>query len=260
MWNDVIDLRDFYRTNLGKHVRRIVRARLREIWSDVSGLNVLGFGYATPYLLPFREEAQRTIAVMPAPQGVLHWPNEAGGLVALADETELPLPDVSVDRVLLVHGLECSEQLRPMLREVWRVLADGGRLIVVVPNRRGIWARLDRTPFGHGHPYTPSQLSRLLRDTLFTPIREETALYVPPTASRMVMAAAPAWEGIGARWFTAFAGVLMVEAGKQIYAATVDAAPARGRRRYVQMAPGAKRVAGPGALNRAAAERSPVRR
>lgn len=259
MWNDVIDLRDFYRTNLGKHVRRIVRARLREIWGNVTGMSVLGLGYSTPYLLPFRDEAERTIALMPAQQGVLHWPTEGLGLVALADETELPLPDVSIDRVLIVHGLECSEQLRPMLREVWRVLADGGRLLLVVPNRRGIWARLDRTPFGHGHPYTPSQLRRLLRDTLFTPIREETALYVPPTTSRMVMAAAPAWEGIGARWFTAFAGVLLVEVGKQIYAATTDPAPAR-RRRYVQMAPGAKRMIGGPGLSRAAAERSPVRR
>jgi hypothetical protein len=106
MWNDAIDLRDFYRTNLGKHVRRIVRGRLRTVWDNVSGLNLLGLGYAVPYLLPFREEAQRTIAIMPAQQGVLHWPAEGAGLVALADETELPLPDVSIDRVLLVHGLE----------------------------------------------------------------------------------------------------------------------------------------------------------
>jgi SAM-dependent methyltransferase len=242
MWNDVVDLRDFYRTNLGKHVRRIVRGRIRAIWGDVTRMNVLGLGYATPFLLPFREEAQRVVAVMPSQQGVLHWPMEGPGLVALSDETELPLPDVSMDRVVLVHGLECSEQLRPMLREIWRVMADGGRLLLVVPNRRGIWARLDRTPFGHGHPYTPGQLNQLLRDTLFTPIQTETALFVPPTGSRMVMAAAPAWEEIGARWFPTFAGVLLVEAGKQIYAATGDAAPAR-RRRYVQIAPGAKRAA-----------------
>jgi len=128
-----------------------------------------------------------------------------------------------------VHGLECSEQLRPMLREVWRVLADGGRLLAVVPNRRGIWARLDRTPFGHGHPYTPGQLSRLLRDTLFTPTRFERALFVPPSRSRMMMASAPAWENIGIRCFPTFAGVLLIEAGKQIYAATAE--PARTRRR-----------------------------
>jgi SAM-dependent methyltransferase len=237
MWNDALDLRDFYRTSLGQIAQRIIRARIRSIWDNVAGLNVLGLGYATPYLLPFRDEAQRVIAAMPAQQGVLHWPSDGPGAVTLCDETEIPLPDVSVDRVLMVHGLECSEQLRPMLREVWRILADGGRLLAVVPNRRGIWARLDRTPFGHGFPYTPGQLNRLLRDTLFSPVRIERALFVPPTRSRMVIASAPAWENIGVRWFPTFSGVLLIEAGKEIYAATPEPAHATRRRRYVEVVP-----------------------
>lgn len=236
MWNDVIDLRDFYRTSLGQMASRTIRTHIRTIWPDVKGQSVLGLGYATPYLRPFRDEAARVMAAMPAQQGVLHWPSDGRGLVTLCDETEIPLPDVSVDRVLLVHGLESSEQLRPMLREIWRVLADGGRLIAVVPNRRGIWARLDRTPFGHGHPYTPTQLSRLLRDTLFTPTRLERALFVPPVRSRMMLAAAPAWEKIGLRLFQTFAGVLIIEAGKQIYTATPEPAGVR-RRRYTDPVP-----------------------
>jgi len=243
MWTDAVDLRDFYRTSLGQMARRIIRRHIRDMWNNTSGMTVMGLGYATPYLLPFRDEAERVFAVMPAAQGVLHWPAEGPRLVTLSDESELPLPDVAVDRVLLVHGLECSEQLRPMLREIWRVLADGGRLLVVVPSRRGIWARLDRTPFGHGHPYTTAQLNRLLRDTLFTPIRTERALFAPPSTSRMVIASAPALEEIGVRWFPTFAGVLLIEAGKQIYAATTEAAPARKNRKYVPLAPGAKRAA-----------------
>jgi len=231
MWNDAVDLRDFYRTTLGQMASRTIRQRIRTIWPDVTGQAVLGFGYATPYLRPFREEAQRVIAAMPAQQGVLHWPSDGKGLATLCDETEIPLPDVSMDRVLLVHGLESSEQLRPMLREIWRVLADGGRLLAVVPNRRGIWARLDRTPFGHGHPYTPGQLSHLLRDTLFTPIRMERALFVPPSRSRMMLAAAPAWETVGLKLFQTFAGVLIIEAGKQIYTASPELVGAA-RRRY----------------------------
>ena len=41
---------------------------------------------------------------------------------------------------------------------------------------------------------------------------------MPPTVSRMMLRSAPAWENIGERWFTTFAGVSMVEASKQIYA------------------------------------------
>ena len=139
MWNDAIDLRDFYRTSLGQITQRTIRNRIRATWDNVSGLTLLGFGYATPYLLPFRDEAQRVVAAMPAQQGVLHWPADGLGSVALCDETEIPLPDVSVDRVLMVHGLECSEQLRPMLREIWRVLADGGRFLAGTKRDLATW-------------------------------------------------------------------------------------------------------------------------
>jgi len=230
MYTDVVDLRDFYETSLGQVARRMIRRRIRQIWPDTSGLRVLGLGYTAPYLRQFRDEAERVLALMPAAQGVLHWPRGEANLAALVDESELPLQDSSIDLVLLVHALECSEQVRPMLEECWRVLAGGGRLLVVVPNRRGIWARLDRTPFGHGHPYTPNQLSRLLRDAAFTPVASETALYMPPTGSRMMLSSAPAWENLGERWFTRFAGVAMIEATKQIYAKQKPAPKPRGKR------------------------------
>ena len=242
MWSDVIDLRDFYRSTLGQVARRAIRRRVRETWPDTSQMRVLGLGYATPYLVPFRDEAERVISVMPAQQGVLHWPADGPNQVALADEAELPLPDVSVDRVLLVHALEFSEQLRPMLREVWRVMADGGRLLAVVPNRRGIWARLDRTPFGHGYPYTPAQISQLLRENMFDPEGTSYGLFMPPSRRRMVITSAPAWEQVGQRWFPAFGGVLFVEAVKQIYAAT-PAVAVRRRRVYIPVPGATKRGA-----------------
>lgn len=218
MWSDVIDLRDFYESDLGLATRRMIRRQIRRLWPDSHGLRILGLGFATPYLRPFREETERVVAVMPSSQGVLPWPPEGPGLVCLADETELPLPDRSIDRVLLVHALESTEQVASTLREVWRVLTDGGRLMVITPNRRGIWARLERTPFGQGRPYTVLQLTRLLRDNMYTPLQTASALYVPPFLSRFVLRSAPAWEKVGDRWFPGFAGVLLVEAAKQIYA------------------------------------------
>lgn len=239
MYNDVIDLRDFYRSSTGRMTQRILRRYVRSAWPDVHGLRVAGIGYATPYLRPFMDEAERVIAVMPAQQGVIRWPADGRNVALLAPEDDLPLPDVSMDRVLLVHAVECSEHLRTLLREVWRVLAEGGRTMIVVPNRRGIWARLDHTPFGHGHPYTPGQLSRLLRDNLFHPEQSVAGLFMPPTRSRMALASAPAVEKIGYRWFKTFGGVLIVEAQKQIYAGTasLQQAPAR-RRGYVRVVGG----------------------
>jgi SAM-dependent methyltransferase len=262
MWTHVLDLRDFYASSLGQVACRMIRRRIREIWPGVAGLNVLGVGYPTPYLVPFRDESQRVIAVMPQRQGVTPWPRDGGGLVALADETELPLPDLSMDRVLLVHALECSERVRPMMREIWRVLNDGGRLLAVVPNRRGIWAQLDRTPFGHGHPYTISQLSRLLEDTMFTPLQSATALFVPPAKSRMLLASALAWERVGERWLQTFAGVNLVEASKQVHAVSLPMERAKRRRVYAvapQVARRERRVAGPPPISRAEAGRPQAR-
>src|SRR3984957_9592647 len=143
MFADVVDLREFSAPRPGQGARRMVGRRIRQFWPDLTGTRLLGLGYATPYLRPFLGEAERVIALMPAAQGVLHWPPEGPNRVVLTDEGELPFPDFSIDGVLLIHGLEFSEQVRQMLKEVWRVLAGGGRLLAVVPNRRGIWARLD---------------------------------------------------------------------------------------------------------------------
>src|SRR5205085_2068621 len=101
---DVVDLRNFYTTPLGQMARRILSARIRRRWHHVSGESLLGLGYATPFLKNLREEALRTLAMMPARQGVVHWPppNEPSS-TALVDEYELPLPSASVDRVLMAH-------------------------------------------------------------------------------------------------------------------------------------------------------------
>ena len=234
MWSDVVDLHEFYRSHLGQVARRLIRQRIRMLWPDVRGMTVLGVGYATPYLRPFLDEAERVASLAPAAQGVMAWPSDEPGLVTLADEAELPFPDLSVDRLLLVHAAEYSEHLRGMMREAWRVLSGNGRLLIVAPNRRGIWARIESTPIGHGHPYSPGQLKRLLRDCLFTPLHTEHALYLPPTQQRVLLHSAAAFEQIGDQFFNAVSGVVMVEATKQVYAAT-PATKATQRRRLIAL-------------------------
>jgi SAM-dependent methyltransferase len=214
---DVVDLRNFYGQRLGSVARHFVGRGIRRRWSDAREQRVLGLGYATPYLGLFREEAERCLAFMPAAQGVVKWPMAAPALSALVDELELPLPDAAVDRVLLVHALEMSQDATALLREIWRVMASGGQLLAVVPNRRGLWARMDTTPFGHGRPYSRSQITHLLRDAWFTPVHWSEALYVPPIQRGWFLRSAVAWERAGATISAPFAGVHIVEASKQVY-------------------------------------------
>ena len=257
---DVVDLRNFYAQRLGTVARRFVSRGIRARWTDTSALRVLGIGYATPYLGLFREEAERCLAMMPAPQGVVRWPSSRPALAALVEEDDLPLTDAAVDRVLLVHALEASSDPVGLLREVWRVLSGGGRLLAVVPNRRGLWARMDTTPFGYGRPYSRSQITHLLRETWFTPTGWGEALYVPPIARGWFLRSAVAWERTGATLSAPFAGVHIVEATKQVYRAI----PARReRRRFVPSlqpvlapAPGAAALSSRDQLLRPATARS----
>lgn len=216
---DVVDLRNFYVQSLGIVARRFVGRGIRKRFADTRGMSVLGVGYPTPYLGLFREEAERCLAFMPAVQGVVKWPTTKPSLAALVDELELPLTDSAVDRVLLVHALEMAHDPVTLLREVWRVLAAGGRLLIVVPNRRGVWARLDTTPFGHGRPYSRSQITHLLREAWFTPTGWGEALHVPPVARGWFLRSAAAWERTGAAIAAPFGGVHIVEATKQVYRA-----------------------------------------
>ena len=230
MWADIIDLRDFYHSGLGRAVVKAIEICLRRLWAQSTGQRILGIGFATPYLESYREGSERAIAVMPAGQGVLRWPANGAGLVTLADEASLPLPDRSIDRVVMVHCLEGTAEVRAVLRECWRVLADGGRLIVIVANRRGFWARADSAPFAHGRPFSMGQITRLLRDSLFVPLSSETALFMPPFWWRLV-GGWPMWlENLGTKFFPGFAGVLIIKAEKQIYAAPFDGVPARAAR------------------------------
>lgn len=226
MYLDVVDLRAFYSERLGQVARRLVAEKLRRRWPSVAGERVVGIGYATPYLADF-ERTERLIAFMPAAQGVVNWPADGPNATALVEDDALPLPDAAIDKVLVVHSLEMTENARDQLREIWRVLAPGGRVMVVVPNRRGIWARSEKTPFGFGRPFSRGQLTALLRDCLFSPLGWSEALAAPPISRRPWLTTGTGWERVGSRLWPAFAGVIIVEATKQLY----HGIPARARRR-----------------------------
>jgi SAM-dependent methyltransferase len=214
---DVVDLRSFYAAPLGRVARRCIGRIVRERWPSCAGLSVMGLGYATPYLGEFRAQAVRVIAFMPAEQGVVNWPSSGVSSSALVETALMPLPDASIDRIFLVHALETAEHPRELLAEIWRILTPGGRVIVVAPSRRGLWARLDTTPFGHGQPFSKSQLRELMRDTLFSPSHWSEVLYLPPFDRRIFLSCAPAFERIGRSLNLPGAGVFVVEATKQLY-------------------------------------------
>ncbi len=217
---DVLDLRDFYyRTALGRVAQRTIRDKMVEAWPPLAGQSVVGFGFAVPLLRPYLATARRVIGLMPAPQGVMPWPAGEPNVSVLCEEMAWPIATGFVDRLVLMHALEVSADPRRVLEEAHRVLGPGGRALFIVPNRTGLWARSEATPFGSGHPYSGGQLEALLRDHGFTPERAMTVLHAPPSQRRSWLRTSGFWEAVGRRAPWLAGGVLMVEASKQVYAA-----------------------------------------
>ncbi len=230
---DVIDLQAFYASPVGQVARRILAARLRSIWPDLRGFSLAGIGYANAYLAMFRDEAERAIALMPASQGVTIWPRTGPSASVLVDPFLLPLSDASLDRVVIVHALEVCGNPRDLLTEIWQTLKPGGRIIVIAPNRRGLWARLDTTPFGQGQPFSRAQLTALLREALFTPELWTEALFVPPLDRALILRSAVAFERTGHALSLPFAGIHLIEAVKQVYRVLPVSRPRASRARFV---------------------------
>lgn len=231
---DIVDLKEFYASRLGNSTKRLISGRLRPKMEGLSGGKIVGLGYALPYFEDCAADAQVRLAFMMARQGVIRWPEEGPAASVLVDEYDLPLLESAIDVALVIHGLELSESPVEMLKEVWRVLAPQGRLILVVPNRRGLWARFDTSPFGHGQPFSSPQLSGLLRESRFSVMSWSHALFFPPSNRTTVLSVASTMEKVGGRLMPGVSGVIIVEAVKQVYAI---ASGKRARRQSLRLKP-----------------------
>jgi SAM-dependent methyltransferase len=233
---DSHELEMFYASRRGQLARRLITTQLRLIWPDLHGMTVVGIGYAAPFL-PLFDEAERAVSLTLAGQGGPRWPEDGPSRTAFVPEEELPIQDGVADRVLLVHSLETCSNLRRFLRETWRILADGGRLLAVVPNRRGFWCWSDTTPFGHGQPYSSGQLTRTFEHHLFSATDQRGALFVPPSIARIWPHLAVPVERAGIRFVPGLAGVHLIEAEKSVLAGTPLLATKRVRGRVYAVAP-----------------------
>jgi SAM-dependent methyltransferase len=227
---DARDAAEFYETPLGRMTAGLLRQKLLGLWPNCGGMSILGLGYTGPYLQIWREQAMCSIAVSPVQMGITPWPLGRASLACSAEEEALPFADLSFDRIILVHGLEQADNARRCLREAWRLLKDDGRIIVVVPNRRGVWAYAESTPFGHGQPYSEGQLGRVLNSLFFRVEKQEPALFAPPLNWRANLRIFNLWERAGSSLAPQIAGLTIAEATKDMHGIIPIRRRASGRR------------------------------
>ena len=216
-------IQDFYADPLGCRAAETISAAVAQHWPDLSGREILGLGYATPYLRRMRGPMRRCVAAMPAAQGAEVWPHPHNA-TTLTEEVQLPFADAAFDRVLLAHMLEDAPDPAALLREVWRITAPEGEVMVIVSCRQGLWAAGEHTPFGHGRPYSRRQLQSVLEDGLFDPMGHTRALYMPPL--RWACRHGLVWERLGAWLWRRFSGVIVMRGRKRLHA-PIGRSPAR---------------------------------
>jgi len=177
----VQELRAYYATRDGQRVARQLAGVVAPAIRRGPTARLLALGYCAPLLTGLDPaNLERLAMVMPAAQGGHRWPPRRPSCVVRADETALPFAEATFDQTLLAHTLEFAEPPRKLLRELWRVLAPAGELVLIVPNRLGVWTHFEATPFGRGRPWGRGELGQLLRDAMFEPVSCRTALVTPP--------------------------------------------------------------------------------
>lgn len=224
MHPDVLTIYRFYESALGQQASQLIADRVNRFLPTYSGQLTIGLGYCLPYLEAMQaadlsHPSARTVAFMPAKQGVCHWPSVQTNKTCLVDPLHLPLADSSVDRMILAHALEHASRPTLLLREIWRVLAPGGHVIVVVPNRLRAWSSAEATPFGHGRPYSKGQLFSVMTDQMLPPDDWDTVLAMPPLLFRRTPGLMRVGERFGSMLGRNLGGALVVHAQKQVYGA-----------------------------------------
>ncbi|MBF0421836.1 MAG: methyltransferase domain-containing protein [Magnetococcales bacterium] len=217
---EATQLQSWYEEPWGRLVVRLVGGSMERLLHDNPSERTLGIGFAQPYLDWLRPWLGHSLGAAPAEMGVVLGASGIANRTAQVRADALPFPDAWFERVVMAHLLEGTSDPHSALREIWRILIPGGRLMILVANRGGFWARRDSNPFGWGSPYSPGQLRHILEQTLLIPRQWGYSLFFPPLNRKVSFAWANAWEQAGSRWFAPLGGVILCEAEKVVYAST----------------------------------------
>jgi SAM-dependent methyltransferase len=203
-------------------------------------MHMVGVGYTTDIIALPQASTQangRIVALMPTVQGAIYWPIDAANHSVLGDEMRPPFMPSSLHRVLMVHAFEHAAAPEELLRVWWQLLAPGGRLMLAIPNRHGMWARFGSTPFTTGTPYTLGAARDLLNSVGFTLREVRSALFIPPSSHPLWVRGFAFIEWLATLCIPRLGGVLVIEAEKQIYAGVRESlVPAKAKQQWAATA------------------------
>ena len=218
---DITDTDKYYRTPEGRLVADILAADLARLhdgeagWLGTDKAEHLAVGYPFPFIA----KADCSPVFMLSETGVLAWTGPSGIITACIDSVSWPCATDMFDRIFISHGLEHVADKPAFLAEVWRCLKGEGEVVFVVPHRRSLWARADKTPFGQGSPFSRRQLKFALDQAGFDHITIRHSLYMPPFGQHLPLVMRRRLHYVGRVGWAMFGGVLLATAKKRLYSA-----------------------------------------
>ena len=173
------DVRAFYSHQDGQRAARVIARTIAPLIRRTANHRLLGLGPVAPILQGF-DHSQIAHLAIADPFGLGPFPSRDHNLVSQVDARHLPFAEALFDQALVLHLLELDARPERLLREIWRVLAPGGDMVLIVANRAGLWTHFEATPFGHGSPFGRNQLGRLLHNAMFEVLDWQQILVAPP--------------------------------------------------------------------------------
>lgn len=211
----VKELSDFYKTPLGEVVHVYINDIIKKFIPDTTKNQfILGLGYVTPYLTKKLIQNNTILSFTFDKMGGITWPNIACSQTAIVHDHHLPITNKVIDRLIIVHGLEYCQNSEQLFKEINRIIAPDGEILIIFPNKAGIWSHTSNTPFAYGEHYTMSQLITALSKSGLTIISKERFLYFPPTQSLYTQAFFAPVEMMGAYFIPFFSGLNAITAKK----------------------------------------------
>lgn len=212
---NTLDIKAYYQSALGCITQMSIEHILETLGHTVDirlQERFVSLGYVIPFLFPENVNP----VFFPAQIGAIPWPLNKN-VCCLIDEKRLPLANQSVDLMYIIHGFEFIHNVKAFLEECRRVLKNTGKIVIIVPNRRSLWAHNIKSPMGFGHPYTLTQLRNLCDIHGWHISKYARGLYSPPYNSDFNLSISPLLDRCGRFLSGKFSGLIGIEICKKEY-------------------------------------------
>ncbi|MBN8479338.1 MAG: class I SAM-dependent methyltransferase [Burkholderiales bacterium] len=199
----------WFRTPLGHYLQQRELAYFERTVADIFGFYALQIGLPEmPALGACRIPSRWTVDYDPP-------------AALVADAHALPLPENTVDLVVMPHALEFTDDPHQMLREAWRVMRPEGQIIIAGFNPFSLYGvkryfGREQTPPWNGNFIGLWRLKDWLKLLGFDVIGGRLDAYAPPFAREKWLSRCGFFEQAGDRWWPVAGGVYFLRATKHV--------------------------------------------